>query len=77
MMSPSSCLLRSMYGQSSRLGCQRQGYSLKGSSVKVSDSDGEWTGNNDTMCKGEENCVQVFTVASFINLICGYLKLQI
>ena len=32
--------------------------------VRVCGSDGEWTGNNDTMCKGEENCVQVLTVAS-------------
>ena len=63
MISPTSCLSRSTYGQSCRFSCQRQGYSLEGSSVRVCGSDGEWTGNNDTICKGEDNCVQLLTVA--------------
>ncbi|XP_015761127.1 PREDICTED: uncharacterized protein LOC107340287 [Acropora digitifera] len=51
MISPTSCLSRSTYGQSCGFSCQRQGYSLEGSSVRVCGSDGEWTGNNDTICK--------------------------
>ena len=63
MISPSSCLSRSTYGQSCRFSCQRHGYSLEGTSVRVCGSEGEWTGNNDTICKGEDNCVQLSIVA--------------
>ncbi|XP_067025508.1 uncharacterized protein [Acropora muricata] len=54
MISPSSCLSRSSYGQSCRISCQRQGYSLEGGSVRICSSDGEWTGSNDTICKDKE-----------------------
>ena len=80
MISPSSCLSRSSYGQSCRISCQRQGYSLEGGSVRMCSSDGEWTGSNDTICKGEDNSVLLLIVAcwsnfGFSNLICVYLKL--
>ncbi|KAK2557468.1 Low-density lipoprotein receptor-related protein 6, partial [Acropora cervicornis] len=51
VITPSSCLSRSTYGQSCRFSCQRQGYSLEGTSVRVCGSDGEWTGTNDTICR--------------------------
>jgi len=51
VISPSPCLSRSTYGQSCNFSCQRQGYSLEGSSVRVCGSDGEWTGTNDTICR--------------------------
>ena len=64
VISPSQCLSRSTYGQSCRFSCKRQGYSLEGASVRECGSDGEWTGTNDTICRGKENYVQLLTVAS-------------
>ena len=51
-VSPSSCLSRSTYGQTCRFSCQTAGYVLEGTSTRVCDDDGEWTGNNNTFCRG-------------------------
>ena len=51
-VSPSSCLSRSTYGQTCRFYCPKAGYVLQGTSARVCGNDGEWSGANDTLCKG-------------------------
>ena len=53
-VSPRSCLSRSTYGQTCSISCNTPGYVLEGTSARVCDKNGEWTGNKDTFCRGIE-----------------------
>ncbi|XP_068706774.1 uncharacterized protein [Montipora foliosa] len=50
-VSPASCLLGAVYGQTCGFTCPKIGYVLQGTSARVCGSDGEWTGANDTICR--------------------------
>jgi len=54
VISPPSCLVGSNYSQTCRYTCARPGYVLKGTSTRVCDNNGQWTGSNDTRCRGKE-----------------------
>ena len=53
-VSPSSCLSRSTYGQTCSFSCLTTGYVIEGTSARMCGYDGEWTGYNDTLCRGGE-----------------------
>ena len=53
-VSPPSCLSRSTYGQTCSFSCNTPGYVLEGTSARVCDKNGEWTGNKNTFCRGIE-----------------------
>ena len=53
VISPPSCLVGSNYSQTCQYTCERLGYVLKGSSVRVCDTNGQWTGSNVTRCRGK------------------------
>lgn len=50
-VSPASCLLGAVYGQTCGFTCPNTGYVQQGTSARVCGSDGEWTGANDTICR--------------------------
>ena len=49
---PSSCLSRSTYGQKCSFSCSKTGYVLEGTSARVCEHDGAWTGENNALCRG-------------------------
>ena len=53
-VSPRSCLSRSTYSQTCSFSCNTPGYVLEGTSSRVCDKNGDWTGNKDTFCRGIE-----------------------
>ena len=64
VISPSSCLSRSTYGQTCRFSCQR-GDVLEGTSLRVCGNDGQWTGNNDTLCRGNIRRMYIYFNSPF------------
>lgn len=52
-VSPSSCLSSSSYGQTCTFTCQRPGYVLEGTTARVCGNDRQWTGSNNTNCRGK------------------------
>ena len=53
VISPSSCLFGSNYSQTCRLTCGSPGYVLEGTSARVCGRTGQWTGLNNTRCRGK------------------------
>ena len=53
-VSPSSCLSRSTYGQTCSFFCLTKGFYLEGTSSRVCGKEGDWTGINDTVCRGDD-----------------------
>ena len=53
-VSPRSCLSRSTYSQTCSFSCNTPGYVLEGTSARVCDKNGDWTGNKDTFWRGIE-----------------------
>ncbi|CAH3164729.1 unnamed protein product [Pocillopora meandrina] len=50
IISPSSCVSGSPYGQTCRFSCGTLGYVLDGTSSRVCGNNGKWTGSNNTRC---------------------------
>ncbi|CAH3199242.1 unnamed protein product, partial [Porites evermanni] len=50
-VSPRSCLSRSTYSQICSFSCNTPGYVLEGTSARVCDRNGEWTGSKNTFCR--------------------------
>ena len=53
-VTPSSCRSRSSYGQICTFSCRKQGFLLEGTFRRMCGKEGEWTGVNDTFCRGDD-----------------------
>ena len=53
-VTPSSCRSRSSYGQICTFSCRKQGFLLEGTFRRMCGKEGDWTGVNDTFCRGDD-----------------------